>query len=300
MLVVGIEGTATRIRDLTPTHSLIDNLGHLDSSPDSWLKDSGGGERFTQFIRDEVMPFVERHYKAGPFKILAGHSVGGLSAIDCLFLHSEMFDPYIAISPSLWWDNGYALSLAKTKLNGLQGQKKFLFLADSPETGPFTSFVRNLDALMAAKKPSTLGYKHMFYATESHGTIAAKAYYDGMRYLYPEWNIAESDTSAALIKQHYQAMAVRLGYNVVPPLGLVNDWGSDFLHQPGKTDDALELFQLNVRNFPHSASVYQDLGEGYAQKGNLQEAMSAYKRALELDSNNPQIAQRLKELQEKK
>jgi tetratricopeptide (TPR) repeat protein len=65
-------------------------------------------------------------------------------------------------------------------------------------------------------------------------------------------------------------------------------------------EDALELFQLNVRNFSRFASVYQDLGEGYAQKGNLQEAISAYKRALELDSNNLQMAQRPKELQEKK
>src|SRR6266700_1096507 len=100
MLVVGIDGGATRIRDLTPTHSLLDNLGHLDPSPDSWLKDSGGGERFTQFVRDEVMPYVEQHYKAGPFKILAGHSVGGLAAIDCLLSHPEIFDAYIAISPS--------------------------------------------------------------------------------------------------------------------------------------------------------------------------------------------------------
>ena len=68
MLVVGIDGGATRIRDLTPTHSLFDNLGLLDSSPDSWLKDSGGSERFAQFIRDEVMPYVEHHYKAGRFQ----------------------------------------------------------------------------------------------------------------------------------------------------------------------------------------------------------------------------------------
>jgi predicted alpha/beta superfamily hydrolase len=300
MLVVGIPGAATRIRDLTPTHSLIDNLGQLDSSPDSWLKDSGGGEKFTQFVRDEVMPYVELHYKAGPFKILAGHSVGGLAAIDSLFLHPEMFDAYIAISPSLWWDKGYPLLLAKDKLSGVQGQKKFLFLADSPETGPFTGFVRDFDALMEARKPSALEYKHVFYPTESHGTIAAKAYYDGMRYLYPEWDIAESDTSAALIEQHYHAIGVRLGYDVQPPLGLVSDWGSDFLHQPGKTDDALELYLLNVKNFPRTASVYQDLGEGYAHKGNMHEAISAYKKALELAPNDSQIAQRLKDLQEKK
>lgn len=300
MLVVGIDGGATRIRDLTPTHSLIDNLGHLDSSPDSWLKDSGGSERFAQFIRDEVMPYVEQHYKTGPFRILAGHSVGGLEAINCLLVHPEMFDAYIAISPSLWWDKGYMLLLAKDKLNSLRGKKKFLFLADSPETGPFTNYVYDFDALISAKKPPTLQYKHMFYPTESHGSVTAKAYYDGMRYLYPEWDIAESDTSAALIKQHYQAMSVRLGYDVEPPLGMVSDWGSRFLRQLGEADDGLELLQLNVRNFPGSASVYQDLGEGYARKGNLQEAISAYRRALELEPKNPQIAQRLHELQEKK
>lgn len=300
MLVVGIDGGPTRIRDLTPTHSLIDNLGQLDSSPDSWLKDSGGSERFAQFVRDEVMPYVEQHYKTGPFRIFAGHSVGGLEVIDCLLVHPEMFDAYIAISPSLWWDKGYMLSLAKNKLNTLSGKKKFLFLADSPETGPFSNYVRDLDALLEAKKPSTLQYKHTFYPTESHGSVAAKAYYDGMRYLYPEWDVAESDTSAALIKQHYQAMDVRLGYDVEPPLGMVSDWGARFLRQPGKAADALEVYQLNVKNFPSSASVYQDLGEAYAQKGNMQEAIAAYKKAVELAPNDSQIAQRLKELQEKK
>jgi hypothetical protein len=75
---------------------------------------------------------------------------------------------------------------------------------------------------MEARKSSPLEYKHRFYPTESHGTIAEKAYYDGMRFLYPEWDIAESDTSAALIKQHYHAIGVRLGYDGVPPLGLVS------------------------------------------------------------------------------
>jgi predicted alpha/beta superfamily hydrolase len=300
MIVVGIDGGPTRIRDLTPTHSLIDNLGQLDSSPDSWLKDSGGSERFAQFMRDEVMPYVEQHYRTGPFRILAGHSVGGLEAIDCLLVHPEMFDAYIAISPSLWWDKGYMFSLAKDKLNTLNGKRKFLFLADSPETGPFTSYVHDFDALISARKPPTLEYKHMFYPTESHGSVAAKAYYDGMRYLYPEWNIAESDTSVALIKQHYQTMGVRLGYDVEPPLGMVSDWGASFLRRTGKADDALEVLKLNVKNFPRAASVYQDLGDGYAQTGNLQEAIAAYKKALELAPNDSQIALRLKELQEKK
>lgn len=300
MLVVGIDGGPTRIRDLTPTHSLVDNVGVVDSDPDSLLKDSGGGERFTQFIRDEVIPYVEQHYKAAPFRILAGHSVGGLDVVDCLLQHPEMFDAYFAVSPSFWWDRGYPVSLAKEKLPALTGKRKFLFLADSPETGPFSRYVQSFDSLMKTSKPISLQYRHVFYSTESHGSIAAKAYYDAMRYLYPAWNKLESDNSAALIKQHYKAMADRLGYDVEPPLGMVSDWGFGFLRQPGKTADAFEMFQLNVKNFPSSPSAYQDIGDAYSQKGRTKEAISAYNKALELAPNDKQIAQKLKEIQQKK
>jgi predicted alpha/beta superfamily hydrolase len=299
MLVIGIDGGPTRIRDLTPTHALVDNLGVVDSDPDSWLKDSGGGERFSQFIRDEVMPYVEQHYKAAPFRIFAGHSVGGLEVVDTLLQHPEMFNAYFAISPSFWWDRGYPVSLAKEKLPALAAKGRFLFLADSPETGPFTRYVRSFDTLMATSKPVSLQYKHAFYPTESHGSIAAKAYYDGMRYLYPAWDKLDSDNSAALIKQHYKATADRLGYDVEPPLGMVSDWGFGFLRQPAKAADAFEMFQMNIKNFPNSPSVYQDLGDAYSQKGRTQEAVSAYKKALDLAPNDQQIAQRLKSLQQK-
>jgi predicted alpha/beta superfamily hydrolase len=315
MLVVGIDGGPTRIRDLTPTHSLVDNLGVVDSDPDSWLKDSGGGERFTQFIRDEdsgggerftqfirdeVIPYVEQHYKAGHFRIFAGHSVGGLEVVDCLLQHPEMFDAYFAISPPFWWDRGYPVSLAKEKLPALTAKRKFLFLADSPETGPFSQYVSSFDSLMAKSKPISLQYQHSFYSTESRGSIAAKAYYDGMRFLYPAWDKAESDDSAALIRKHYKLMADRLGYDVQPPLGMVRDWGSRFLRQPGKDADAFEMFQLNVKNFPNSAFVYQDLGDAYWKKGRTQEAISAYKKAQEMAPNDRQIAQRLADLLKEK
>ena len=133
MIVVGIDGAGQRIRDLTPTHSLFDAEGKADASPDSWLQPSGGGERFLQFVREEAMPYVHAHYKAAPFRILGGHSVGGLTAIYTLLYHSEMFNAYIAISPSLWWDKGYLLPLAKEKLASLGQEKKFLFFCDSPE-----------------------------------------------------------------------------------------------------------------------------------------------------------------------
>jgi enterochelin esterase-like enzyme len=65
------------------------------------------------------------------------YSVGGLETLYCFEEHPEMFDAYVAISPSLWWDKGSMISETEAKLKRLAGKNKFLFLADSPETGPF-------------------------------------------------------------------------------------------------------------------------------------------------------------------
>ena len=76
MIVVGIGNYEyDSARDLTTTHSLLNMDGTTDSN--SW-RNSGEGENFLKFIKDELMPFVEKNYKTSPNKIFFGHSLGGL------------------------------------------------------------------------------------------------------------------------------------------------------------------------------------------------------------------------------
>lgn len=294
MLVVGIEG-GDRIRDLTPTHALYDNTGQRDDSPDSWLKSSGGGDKFLQFVRDEVTPYVEKHYRTAPFKMLAGHSVGGLTSVYALTAYPQLFNGYIAVSPSLWWDRGVMLSLAGSKLQIPRARKTFLYVADCPESASFSVYMQRFLALLHTKMPAGLTFTHQFYPTETHGSIAAKAYYDGLRFLFPDWNIAETDSSATLIKEHYQRLSDRLGYSVQPPLGMVSDWGNAFLRKH-MAQDAIELFSLNTHNFPKSADAHMDLGNALAASGDKAGAKDSYQKALELSPNNPDIAAKLRDL----
>ncbi|HEX3386461.1 MAG TPA: alpha/beta hydrolase-fold protein, partial [Mucilaginibacter sp.] len=81
-----------RMRDLTPTNV----------PPD---KSSGGGEKFTDFIKTELMPHIDSIYPTASYKMLIGHSLGGLMAINTLINHPEMFNAYVAIDPSMWWDD---------------------------------------------------------------------------------------------------------------------------------------------------------------------------------------------------
>jgi hypothetical protein len=292
MLVVGLDGNGQRIRDLTPTHSLYDNMGKLDTDPDSWLKPSGGGDRFLRFVREEVMPFVERKYHTAPFRILAGHSVGGLTAVHALSAHPEMFNAYLAISPSLWWDKGAYLRSAVEHLPPSGPAKKFLFVADSPETGPFPAYIKTFLDALGAHKAGSFEWQHGFYPNETHGSIAAKSYYDGLRFLYPQWYPPEETRSATSVRSHYAAISSRLGYDVQPPLGLVSDWTDEFLRK-GKVDDALEMARLNVRNFPANAWAYASLGNAYTRKGDRRGAVAAYEKAVDLAPSDEQLRAKL-------
>lgn len=292
MLVVGIEGGGQRIRDLTPTHSLYDNMGKSDPDPNSWLQPSGGGDTFLRFVREEVMPFVESRYRTAPFRILAGHSVGGLSAIEALSEHPDMFDAYLAVSPSLWWDKGAYLRAALRHLPPSGPAKKFLFVANAPETGPFHTYIKQLFGTLGARKVPSFEWAHAFYRQETHGSIAAKAYYDGLRFLYPHWNAPEEKRSAASIRSHYAAMSRRLGYDVQPPFGMVGDWADEFLRK-GKADDALAMARLNVRNFPANAWAYGGLGDVYLRKGDRTGAAAAYQKAVALAPMDDQLKAKL-------
>jgi predicted alpha/beta superfamily hydrolase len=90
MIIVAIPNT-DRGRDLTPTHVDIDFF-----SGDSIQYSSGGGDKFLDFMEDELIPHIERTYPTARHKTFVGHSFGGLSVINALITRPQLFDNYIA------------------------------------------------------------------------------------------------------------------------------------------------------------------------------------------------------------
>ncbi|HVG14616.1 MAG TPA: alpha/beta hydrolase-fold protein, partial [Chitinophagaceae bacterium] len=179
IIVAGIV-SVDRIKDLTPTNS----LNNFDGKVDSNLKTSGGNEQFFKFIQQELMPYIDANYKTGSYKILAGHSLGGLTAINCLLMHPDMFDAYIAISPSLWFGNKYVLRLAEQKLKDLSTRNKKLFYSVGNEDGTFRDDVLKFDKLFKHDSLKTFEHEYKYYPSEDHMTEPIPAYYDALRFLY--------------------------------------------------------------------------------------------------------------------
>ena len=77
---------------------------------------SGGAPKFLEVLKDEIIPFVDKHYKTNANRGIAGHSFGGLFAAYCLINSPTLFSKYSINSPSFWWDNQALFLKAKSTL----------------------------------------------------------------------------------------------------------------------------------------------------------------------------------------
>lgn len=187
MIIVGIPNTQRR-RDLTPTVSTTDYLGKTDTS--NLMKPSGGNESFLKFINTELIPSIDKSYKTKPYKIFAGHSFGGLSSINCLLTHPDMFNAYIAVSPSFWWDNKYLLKLTGNKLKNGSTLNKMFFYSDGNEGGSSSFFHLDLlrfDSIISNRNLVGLNYMYKHYPAETHMTEPIVAYFEALRFIFKEW-----------------------------------------------------------------------------------------------------------------
>lgn len=299
MIIVGIPNT-NRTRDLTPTHSVIDYYGKPDTSSNSWLKLSGGGNNFLQFMNSELIPYVDAHYKTEAFRIFAGHSFGGITTINCLLTQPDMFSAYIAVSPSFWWDKEYLLNLAGKKLKTNRIINKMIFYSDANEGGSDKStFHTNLlrfDSLITKNKITGLDYKYVYYPDDIHMTEPIKAYYDALRFIYRQWDLPQMDPkslNAAVVKQHYQQLSQRYGYAVIPTEVNISNTAMYLINQPGALDNAISLLEMNTENYPASSTAFSLLGDAYLKRGDRSKAVTYYKKAMALNPGSQSIKAKL-------
>ena len=121
MIVVGVTNT-DRTRDLTPAKS-------TNKNPEGVLQfpTAGGANNFLKFFETELIPQIEKDFRVQPYRILAGHSFGGLFAIHAMITKPALFNSYVAVSPSLQWENFEALKRAEDFLKNQKDLRVTLY-----------------------------------------------------------------------------------------------------------------------------------------------------------------------------
>jgi predicted alpha/beta superfamily hydrolase len=308
MIVIAINNT-DRTRDLTPIHY---DTGP-DGKPAAFLKTSGGGESFVRFLQFELIPHIESSYPTAPFRMLVGHSFGGLTAINILLNHTELFNAYIAIDPSMWWANRSLLKEAEKifPAKNFKGRSLYLAIAntmpmntqfakvddDTSATTEHIRAIKSFAALAEKNKNNGLRFSWQYFNDDDHGSVPLIAEYHGLRFLFDGYRMDQAKATAGVdsLTKHFQMVSEMMGYSILPPENLVNQAGYYFL-QTGETDKALSYFALNIKNYPASSNVYDSMGDALLAKGEKAKAKAEFAKAIEIDPGNEGSKAKLEKL----
>jgi len=221
LIVVAVPNT-DRTRDLTPTHTI-----QRPEGDDPSLKNSGGGDAFLRFLKEELLPEIDRTYRTAPYRIIVGHSFGALLALHALQREPDLFQGYIAIDPSVFWDDEVLVRRAANGLKSGNGRPRAVYLSLS---GSYSG-----------------GYT---------GDAATK---------FAEHLKTAPGEQASNLGAHFEAVSARTGVTLVPPERFVDQVAHAFL-KAGQIDKAIGLFTFNAASNPTSLNAYNSLGQAYAAK----------------------------------
>ena len=307
MILVGISNAENRTRDLT-TSELSERRGQ------PYNQENGAADKFTSFIESELIPYVEKNYPVTNYRTLIGHSYGGLFTVNMLFNHTELFENYLAIDPSMDWDQQKLLKESKDILSQKSFAGKSLFvslggqlhMADPDitinnvmkDTTEFTLFARSIiefSDIVKTNKDNELNFQWEFYPNDLHGTIPLPSIMDGMIEMFSWYQMEDinkfndpetpKEVLYEIIKRREAKLKSHFGYAVAPYPNFLFNMSGYMSMDMGKPEKALMYFQLNTEYFPNDANTYDSLADYYESQNDTENALINVTKAYELSGS---------------
>lgn len=180
-ILVGIENTE-RKRDLTGPTS--------DPRDKEIAPNIGGSDKFRAFIRDELMPEIDNRYRTSGETAIIGESLAGLFVIETLLEEPSLFDSYLAVDPSLWWDKERLVTTAVDSLNKnlpvknqqAKASQKRVYIAASSQKG-IVEPSRALSEIFSKDERIEAVFKEL--PNETHLSVYHPAALTGLRVMFP-------------------------------------------------------------------------------------------------------------------
>lgn len=295
MIIIAILNT-DRIRDMTPRKIL-------------QRENSGHGDAFWEFIVSELNPYIERKYRSARYRILFGGSLAGMFTVYTLFDRPESFDVYIASRPTLnslanyTWDSDVIFKKAENLFAGKLSLQKSLYIDYGGQEDALhdPTPIHKLSAIIKLKAPQDFHCK--IRAMSESGYRSAESLKDGLLALFDDWYYSADSLfihGFKGIENYAKKLSEEYAYAItVADLLAEQDlliFGYRFLEHNNITE-AIALFEYAVTAYPNSWNVYDSLAEGYMIDGQKELSIQYYQKSLEINPNNENAKQKLKELE---
>lgn len=174
-IVVGI-ANVDRKRDFTHPTTIKEDLELVPTS--------GGSAKFIAFIEKELQPYINEHYLTNGDNMLIGQSLGGLLATEIFVKKTNLFNRYVIVSPSLWWDKESLLSQVPAFLKAHPELKQQVCIAVGKEPHPMNRDVETLVKHLKKYPSKSFSYNYIYLPDEDHATILHLALYQAFEGFY--------------------------------------------------------------------------------------------------------------------
>ncbi len=298
LIVVAIPNT-DRTRDMTPTRV---ETG-FDGKPSPFFKTSGGMGNFFTFLKSELIPAVESRYRTMPYRVFVGHSLGGITAINALYTIPEIFNAYVAIDPSLWWDDKILLKQAKGYVSTARLDGRALYVAQANTINPDDTTsnrhfeaITQFNAILEAYNRSGLRYAFKYYDQDDHGSVPLIAEYDALRFIFDGYRVplARVIADPHYLVEHFRSVSARLGATFLPSEQMLAQLGMVALTQD--TAKAVQFLEIATQVYPDRDRAYQQLGAIWRARGDRTRARSYLEQALARNPRNQTARELLNKL----
>jgi predicted alpha/beta superfamily hydrolase len=295
MVVVGIASGDSRKRthDLTPP-----STAEMDNR---FSPGNGGADAFLSFLETELAPYVDRNYRTRPYRLLAGHSFGGLFAIYALSTRPTLFNGYIVADPSVYWNNQAVVAQAEAALAHTASLQADFYMTAADVSGKVPNELARLNAVFTKSAPVGFGWKFEEMRQENHMSIPLPTIYRGLETIFEEWRVPDPMAlfdrgGVEAIHTRFREAGKRFGYpeRTTPPLTVSLLVAA--LISAGRLEDASKVLLHDATAYPPPWNQLDALARAYEKRGDTGQAVRHYRLSLTQNPGNEFARKKLIEL----
>lgn len=278
LIIVAMHSGITRTRDYLPKNT------QVEDAP------SGDAAQFLQHLEQELIPFIEQQYHAASFRLLSGHSYGGVFVTHVLLERPGLFRGYLAQSP--YMDQAIGAPIVERVPDFLDNNPKlhtfyYLNYGDEPN---LEQNIQQIQKLFESKAPESFHWHAEHNAGKSHMSTRLVGLYDGLEQMFAaDWPLSQQAIftgKAAGVKAHIEGLSKKYGYPVLYNEQLFAQ-AVQILRSQQDLAGSSEIADLFVAQYPKSTTAQFFLTIALMSNGNQEAASKALESAISLYLADP-------------
>lgn len=309
--VVGLSNTFKQF-NLTPEFIIV---GINTSYPQRFSNFGSNKDKFIEFMKTELLPYVENNYSISNEKVLFGWEYAGSLGFNIMLNNAIPFNSYLLASPFPIKDKIDALD-SVSRINTM------LKFSVSPDEYDVNHGTDKLDSLLSSRRINGLDWSYLQLKNEEHRSTGYPTLYHGLRTYFKYYPEFQEDNLEKFIDAggleyayaHAKERGLKYGfssnlstwskYTIIRSAIRANDYGyfeiftnefvniefisdlknraSDiaiFYETNKKYNKAIEIYKWLLIEFPKSERLLKRIGNAYLALNNKDEAGKYFQRA---------------------